>query len=146
MKHNKDKIVNCERMKVRKMDTEKGITNWVPSNLLVVTFNGPRVPEKVNMYGGLMNITVRPYVESVIQCFQCYGFGHWKDKCKKDRACVVCGERFHGRCDKKEMCVNCKGNHRANDRKCEVFKRQEEINKTMTREGITSYVARKKEN
>lgn len=49
----KDKIVNCERMKVRKMDTEKCITNWVPSNLLVVTFDGPRVPEKVSMYGGL---------------------------------------------------------------------------------------------
>lgn len=44
------------------------------------------------------------------------------------------------------MCVNCKGNHGANDRKCEVFKRQEVINKTMARKGITSYVARKKKN
>lgn len=87
------------------MNMEKGMYIWVPSNLLVITFNGPYVQESISMYNGLANVPVRPYVESVIQCFQCYGFGHWKDKCKKERICVVSGEGFHGRCEKKEkMC------------------------------------------
>lgn len=69
------------------------------------------------MYNGLVKIPVRPYVDSVVQCYQCYGFGHWKDKCKKERVYIVCGEKYHGICEKKEKCVNCRGNHKANDRK-----------------------------
>lgn len=111
----------------------------------VVTFDGPKVPENVSMYNGLANIPVRLYVEAVIQCFQYYGFGHWKDKCKKERTCEICGEDFHDRCEKRERCVNCKGEHRANDRKCEVYRKQEEINKTMAKEGVTGYVARRRE-
>lgn len=34
----KNKIVNCERMKARRMDVEKGTYSWTPSNLLMVTF------------------------------------------------------------------------------------------------------------
>lgn len=59
---------------------------------------------------------------------------------------MVCGERFHGRCEKREKCVNFKGNHRPNDRKCEMYRKQEEINKTMSKEGVSGYVARKREN
>lgn len=59
---------------------------------------------------------------------------------------MVCGERFHGRCEKREKCINCKGEHRANDRKCEVYRKQEEVNRTMAKEGVSGYVTRKKEN
>lgn len=90
------------------MDTEKRVFTWVPSNLLVVAFKGSSVPENVSMHNGLASVPIRSYVDSVIQCFQCYVFRYWKDKCKKDRVCVVCGERFHGRCDKRLKCVNCK--------------------------------------
>lgn len=84
----KEKITKCERMKVKKMDAEKGMFTWTPSGLLLVTFKGSKVPENISMYNGLARIPVRPYVDSVIQCFQCYGFGHWKDKCKKERICM----------------------------------------------------------
>lgn len=133
------------KLKIKKMNMEKGIYTWVPSKLLVITFDGPSVPENISMYNGLIKVPVRPYVEAVIQCFQCYGFGHWKDKCKKERICVVCREGFHGRCEKRERCVNRKGEHKANDRKCEIYKKREEINKIMAKEGVTGYMAKKKE-
>lgn len=65
-------IVNFERMKVKRMDIEKGIYTWIPSNLLLVTFKGSSVPENVHIYNGLAKVPVRPYVDSVIQWF---GFG-----------------------------------------------------------------------
>lgn len=94
------------------MDMEKGMCTWVPSALLLlllsalilITFKETNVPESVSMYNGLVKIPVRLYVDSVVQCFQCYGFGHWKDICKKERVCIICGEEFHGRCDRKEKC------------------------------------------
>lgn len=49
----KEKILNCERMKSRKMNVEKGMYSWIPSGLLLVTFKGPNMPEKVKMYNGV---------------------------------------------------------------------------------------------
>lgn len=43
-------IVNFERMKVKRMDIEKGIYTWIPSNLLLVTFKGSNVLENVHIY------------------------------------------------------------------------------------------------
>lgn len=123
---------------------EKRIYEWIPSNLLLVTFKGSGVPEKLHMYNGLVKVPVKPYVESVIQCFQCYGFRHWKDKCKRERVCIICGEEYRGRCDRREKCVNCKGNHMANDRKCEKYLKQEEINR-MAKEGINGQEAKKEQ-
>lgn len=130
-------------MKIKKMDMEKRIYEWIPSNLLLVTFKGSGVPEKLHMYNNLVKIPVKPYVESVIQCFQCYGFRHWKDKCKRERVYIICGEEYRGRCDRREKCVNCKGNHMANDRKCEKYLKQEEINR-MAKEGINGQEAKKR--
>lgn len=48
--------------------------------------------------------------------------------------CIVRGEKYHGKCEKKEKCVNCRGNHKANDRKCKMYIRQEEIEKWLMME------------
>lgn len=122
---------------------EKRIYEWIPSNLLLVTFKGSGLPEKLHMHNGLVKVPVKPYVESVIQCFQCYGFRHWKDKCKRERVYIICGEEYRGKCDRREKCVNCKGNHMANDRKCEKYLKQEEINR-MAKEGINGQEAKKR--
>lgn len=47
-------------------------------------------------------------------------------------------------CEKKEKCVNCRGNHKANDRKCEIYKSQEEINRRMAKEGIDEQEAKRR--
>lgn len=131
-------------MKARRMDVEKGIYSWIPSNLLMVTFKGVKISEKIGMYNGLVKIPVRPYVESVVQCYQCYGYGHWKNKCKKERVCIVCGEKYHRMCEKKKKRVNCRRNHKVNDRKCEMYIRREEINRRMANEGINGQEAKKR--
>lgn len=83
-------------------------------------------------------------MESVIQCFQCYGYGHWKDKCEKSRKCIVCSEDVHGQCVKKKKCINCGEEHKANDKECEVYRKYEEMNKMKALEGMTQYEARRR--
>lgn len=46
---------------------------------------------------------------------------------------------------RRKRCVNYKGEHKANDRICELYRKQEEINRIMAKEGVTGYVARKRE-
>lgn len=58
----------------------------------------------------------------------------------KSQETIICGERYHGRCDKKSKCVNCKGQHKANDRGCEAYKRQVQMKKVIAVEGLTHYV------
>ncbi|RLU17302.1 hypothetical protein DMN91_009535, partial [Ooceraea biroi] len=40
---------------------------------------------------------VRPYVEPVVQCFNCFMFGHVKGQCKREQKCIICGEKAHGK-------------------------------------------------
>lgn len=54
----KENILNCERMKSKKMDMEKGMYSWTSSGLLLVTFKGSNVPQKVQMYNGLVRVPV----------------------------------------------------------------------------------------
>lgn len=97
------------------------------------------MPDKLSICDRLSSILVRPFVESVIQY---YGYGHWKDSCKKSRRCVICGEKYHGRCDKKSKYVNCKGEHKANGRSCEAYKRQVQVKRIIAIEGWNQYEVR----
>jgi hypothetical protein len=66
-----------------------------------------------------------------VQCNKCYGFGHFAESkegvetCSRTKKCAHCGEDDHviEECSLKESkdrarCLNCKGNHRSNDRNC----------------------------
>lgn len=59
------------------------------------------------MCGKMLKIPIKPFVENIIQRFYCYGYGHWKDKRKKEKKFLVCGEGFHSQCNKREKCINC---------------------------------------
>lgn len=102
------------------------------------------MPDKLNIYEGLGKIPIRPFVELVTQCFQCYGYGHWKENYRKKKICVICGEEFHGRCKKKEKCVNCKEEHKTNDRRCRIYNRYVAMNKAVAEDRISTYEAKRK--
>lgn len=68
----------------------------------------------------------------VIQCRRCQRFDHSASNCNLPYRCVKCTERHEPgkcKCDSKNnkfkpKCVNCNGNHTANDAKnCEIFKK-----------------------
>ncbi|RLU25475.1 hypothetical protein DMN91_001631, partial [Ooceraea biroi] len=44
---------------------------------------------------------VWPYVEPVVQCYNCFMFGHVKVHCKRETKCIICENKAHGECDQR---------------------------------------------
>lgn len=57
---------------------------------------------------------------------------------------MICGESFHGKCDRKEKYSNCGEGYKTIDRRCKIYKKQEQMNKMKAEERITPYEARMK--
>lgn len=82
------------------------------------------LPEKLSLYGGIVEIPIRPFVDSVVQCFQCYKFGHLREKYRGEKKCIICGKGYHGHCSNNKRYVNCGKEHKANDRSCSEYKKK----------------------
>lgn len=85
-------ILSIERMKRRVYDNESKRVKELNSHLICITWEGSRLPEEIKLYGGAMRLRVRPYVSSVLQCFNYYGYGHLQKHCRNKKRCLVCGE------------------------------------------------------
>ncbi len=71
--------------------------------------------------------------------FKCQRFGHTQQRCMSVNAvCGKCGSSVHDQqpCDKPPHCVNCEGDHPAND-KCPTFLREREIQKIRVTEKVS---------
>lgn len=69
----------------------------------------------------------------ITQCYNCQQYGHTSRNCGRPYKCVKCTEDHKpGECsrtskeDGDPSCVNCKGNHTANSRQCEFYKKYKE--------------------
>ena len=96
---------------------------WVPSNSLKITFEAHDLPNEVVIGHSLYK--VRPYVGQPLQCFRCQRLGHTAEGCKARIRCMVCGgEHVKEVCRaEKDQCANCRGNHKANSKSCNLIKR-----------------------
>lgn len=137
-------VLMLERLRKRIYDEKKKEYYWEATKHVVITFRGNVLPKELPIWGAVAALPVRPFVDPVIQCFNCYRFGHWKDKCRKKRACLICGEEYHGICTRDMKCTNCEGKHKSNDKSCEVYKRNVQIKKLIATENITSYEANRR--
>lgn len=107
-----DNIVEIERMRKRRFDRNTETVIEEKLDLVCVTWEGNRILEQIRIYGRLSGLRVRPFIENVIMCYNCYGFGHFQKHCKSDKKCLICGDQYHGVCDKPIKCCNCEGNHK----------------------------------
>lgn len=67
--------------------------------------------------------------KSITQCYRCQIFGHIAKNCHKIEVCAICAGGHNTKdCANTEgiKCSNCKGNHKANDKSCEYYKRATE--------------------
>ena len=95
------------------------------SNMTIFTFNSDLVPDFT--YIDRERFRVRPFKHRPLQCFKCFGYGHPSKRCTRDQICASCSFPNHeGECTNPLFCVNCKGNHSASSRECEVFKNETE--------------------
>lgn len=125
------RIMKLERLMRREYDRERREVKENASESIVITWEGSRLPENLALYNRLVRLKVRAFVPAVIQCFKCYRFGHFKIHCRNKEICKVCGDKFHGRCDRQKKCINCRGQHMATDRSCEAYRYNNGVKKVM---------------
>ena len=94
------------------------------SSMIILTFVSSVLPTEIKVDSEI--IRVRPYNPRVLQCFNCYGFGHTSRVCTRDKVCLVCSQPEHGDCTGPKVCANCKEGHHARDKTCKVFKKEQE--------------------
>ena len=94
------------------------------SSMIILTFVSSVLPTEIKVDSEIMRI--RPYNPRVLQCFNCYRFGHTSRVCTRDKICLVCSQPEHGDCSRPKVCANCKEAHHARDKNCKVFKKEQE--------------------
>lgn len=114
----RNNIIKIERMKKRVWNKENNVSNYVASDNIVITFKGKNITEHVSIYNKMCFPRVRPYIETVKQCYNCYRYGHFKRLCKNKTKCPIYGKDSHGECKDSPKCINYGGNHKSNYKSC----------------------------
>lgn len=136
------RMQKIERLRMRVYDKDSKKVAEKLTSAVVITWEGSNIPEFIRLYDRLVKLKVRPFIPSVMQCFKCFRYGHVKAICKRKEVCKVCGEDFHGRCEKTAKCVNCGGNHMANDKRYEAYRYNSTLKKTMAINKVSIMEAR----
>lgn len=115
----------------------------VSTTSVVLTCEGTTFPETVKF--GLLRIRTRAYYELPLQCYNCYGYGHGRAKCKNKTRCRVCSGEHEvaGKCGRKAYCSNCRGNHQPTNRKCSTYVMEVGILRLKTDLGVSYRDAKK---
>lgn len=117
--------------KVRYLDVIKKRYTREPLDLFEVEFEqAENILDvlKLNKLGNQQIVVERPLRSAeVAQCHRCQQFGHTKNYCRRPFVCVKCaGAHQSTACLKeageKPKCANCKGQHAASYRGCQIYK------------------------
>jgi hypothetical protein len=128
-------IIKSRRLNFKKNNYQDGTYTWVPSETVILTFDGQVLPSRI--FACYNSFQVDLYTYPTTQCYQCCRFGHTKNTCRSVPRCFRCGGNHSGdKCEDDSdiaKCVNCKGEtgHFATSKSCPEYTRQCKIKKTM---------------
>lgn len=129
-------------LKARRLNRKTNINgsiNWVPTQTVVLTFSGQKLPNRV--YSFHTSMLVETYQLPTIQCHNCCRFGHIKAQCRSSPRCFRCAQNHSGdSCpvtEEKASCLLCSGNHFATNRICLEHDRQKRIKQLMSQNNIS---------
>lgn len=117
------------------------------TSTLILTFAGTITPPHVDF--GWIRCKTRPYYPAPMQCFNCWSFGHTRQRCQqRSPTCGNCSQEHavdaESHCEAESYCKRCdQYNHPLSSRKCPVYGRENAIQKTRVDQGI-SYPAAKR--
>ena len=110
--------------------------------LYVLTFLG-KLPASIKI--GYSSFRIDKYYPSPINCGKCCRWGHISANCRGNPVCSRCGLMGHIKINcnqEKPHCINCKGEHEANSRICNVFERERQVCNLAADMGISFTEAR----
>lgn len=129
-------------LKARRLNRKNivnGNTNWVPTQTVVLTLSGQKLPNRI--YSFHTSMVVETYQLPTIQCHNCCRFGHVKAQCRSEPRCYRCAQKHTGESckveEEKATCLLCSGGHFATDRNCPEHIRQRRIKQLMSQDGIS---------
>lgn len=133
----------------RQTKKQEGSTDkFVDSGVYILTFDSTILPQYV--YAGYTRTKVSMYVPNPLRCKQCLLYGHSQKNCKGVKICAKCSEVSHeGACVSEPKCVNCIRNNEPNyhhsvvSRDCPTYKKEFEIQKIRTAQGVSPRQARR---
>ena len=131
-------VLEATRMNRRVIDDNKEIT-YKPTGTVRISFKGQRLPTCVSLCKVICE--VEPYIQRVVQCFNCLRYGHVSAQCRAKVKCAKCGnEHKTSDCSTTDSpsCIFCKGEHLSSDHKtCPEFQKQKNIKTIMANENMS---------
>lgn len=122
--------------------------NQKPLPLYMLTFDRTEDINKIHEIKAILNIIVKiepvkKTTKLIPQCKKCQSYLHTQSYCGKEPACVKCaGPHITSECKMNKTdaprCVNCKGNHPANYRGCEVAKELQRLRNNATKSHVVN--------
>lgn len=116
----REAVIDVNRLKRMRRGAE-GEKVLIDTHHIIIRIKGTNLPGDLSLYGGLTRIKIRPYIEPVKQCYNCYKYGHLSTVCRNKKKCRNCGDNFHGECNRNTSCMNCNGMHPANWKGCQEY-------------------------
>lgn len=109
---------------------------------IILTFNRSTHPRDLKV--GVLRVKTRPFYPSPMLCFQCFEYGHIRQKCPNSKRCFNCSQQHEDQetCEEMAFCVNCKDNHRPSSRQCPVYQNEVTVIRTKVDFNLTYPEAR----
>lgn len=106
-------ILNARRLNRKIKNAETGAGEWIPSESIVITFEGTCLPDYIKLYN-LIHTPVELYIEPLKICYNCFRTGHTAKFCRSETICKCCGTPGHNISDctsETPSCAHCKEAH-----------------------------------
>jgi hypothetical protein len=117
-------VIECK--KITKMEEGK----IVCTPLHILSFDLYEIPQHITL--SFLRVKVEPYIPTPMQCKNCFILGHTRNKCKADNKCFVFSRSEHNDLCIKVECINCKSEHRSNNKMCPTYQKRQQIIKHKT--------------
>lgn len=113
---------------------------------VILTFAQSTYPSHVKI--GLLRTATRPYYPNPLLCYNCLCYGHPRARCPGPQRCLNCSETHQipegMECTKAAYCINCKGNHRPNNRQCPIYQKEMKVIRIKIDQNLSYPEARKR--
>ena len=140
---NSDQSYNVMVLSVKRFTRKVSNNGETPiyknTGTVMVTFKGQKLPSSVTLCR--VKCSVEPYVQRVVQCYNCLRYGHVSKQCKSKIRCNRCGgEHGADSCNSLTTisCIHCKGEHISiSHQNCPEFTKQKAIKTLMAHQNIS---------